>query len=140
MWIPLGFGALGFLIGNLVGLSSTPIVKQVVGLLFAFAGGSVLAFIRKLKAQDRKTAGAAIFALSLACTLGLYIGVLTKTHHLLSPQRTTDTLDPDYLRNAKASRAALINSDRNAHPEDSYQNLYKLALQYEDLLQKGGCK
>jgi hypothetical protein len=150
MWMVFGFGALGFLIGNLVGLSSTPIVKSVVGLLFAFGGGSIIAFIKGIDAHDRKIAGASILALSLACTFGVYSGILVKTYHLLSPRSTTITgntpaeacnaTDPDYVKKGTASRAADINDSHNKDPEGAYQRLYQLALEYEDYIRKGGCK
>jgi hypothetical protein len=86
MWIVLSFLALGFLIGNIVGMTAQSVVTSLLGLLFAFAGGSVLTFIHKLDAGERRLAGQAVLALSLACVGGLYTGIFVSEHRLLSPK------------------------------------------------------
>jgi len=68
MWMILGFGALGFLVGNLAGISSAQIVKTLLGMLFAFGGGSIIAFLKGINAHDRKVAGASVFAFCIACS------------------------------------------------------------------------
>lgn len=70
MWIVIGFAALGFLIGNLVGLTAHSVVTSVLTLIFAFTGGSIIAFLGKLTLDDRRVAGQAICCLSLCCVLG----------------------------------------------------------------------
>jgi hypothetical protein len=85
MWLVLAFSALGLLIGNLVGLSTTPIVASLLGLLFAFAGGSVIAFLHKLTPPDRTAAGQALLALSVGSLIGLYAGIAVSEYRLLSP-------------------------------------------------------
>ena len=44
----IAFAALGFLIGNLVGLTGGPISASTIALLFAFGGGSAVGFLPKL--------------------------------------------------------------------------------------------
>ena len=148
MWMILGFGALVFLTGNLVGLSDTPIVKTVVELLFAFGGGSIIAFIKGINAHERKVAGASVLALSLACSFGVYSGVLVKTNRLLSPRaraavnntpaQPCNASELGYVKAATASRAADINDSRKTDPEGAYQRMYQLALEYEGYIRKGG--
>jgi hypothetical protein len=86
MWLVLAFSALGLLIGNLVGLSATSVVTPLLGLLFAFGGSSVIAFLHKLRVDDRKVAAQAIFAISVACVIGVYMGVLVNQYRVLSPK------------------------------------------------------
>jgi len=85
MWITFGFAGLGFLIGNLIALTSETIVSSFISLLFVFIGGSVLALLDKLNEHDRKIAGSSILSLSLFCVFGVYTGVLIDEYKLLSP-------------------------------------------------------
>ena len=85
MWINLGFFTMGLFVGNLAGLSATSIVSQMIGLFFALAGGSIIAFLKKLETQEQKAAGQALFAASLGALLGVYVSVLVVQWHLLSP-------------------------------------------------------
>jgi len=86
MWLILAFSALGLLIGNLVGLSATSIVTPLLGLLFAFGGSSIIAFLHKLSGDDRKAAAQAVLAISLACLVGVYSGVLINQYRVLTPK------------------------------------------------------
>jgi hypothetical protein len=45
--LPLAFAALGFLVGNLTGLSASPIAAALVPALFTLVGGSFIAFFPK---------------------------------------------------------------------------------------------
>ena len=111
MWLIAGFVALGFLIGNLVGLSATSAVTALLGLVFAFAGGSILAFLEKFGVEDRRVAAQALFALSIACTVGLYTGIVVSEHQLLSPRRpviaVADSLQRGKARESVADRKYL---------------------------------
>ncbi len=84
--ILLAFVCLGFLIGNLVGLSAESTLSVLVPLLFAFAGGSAIAFLHKLSTpSEQRTAGIAVIGLSLSCLLGVYVGIVVSEYQLLSP-------------------------------------------------------
>ena len=85
MWIRLAFFSLGLLVGHLAGFSATSVVTQLIGLFFALAGGSVIAFLRKLSAEDRKVASQALFAVTLGCLVGLYVSIVMVQWQLLSP-------------------------------------------------------
>jgi hypothetical protein len=88
MWLIVAFAALGLLIGNLVGLTAQSVVSSLLGLLFAFVGGSVLVFLEKLTPEIRKLAGQSILALSVSCLIGTYVGIVVSEWQLLSPKRT----------------------------------------------------
>jgi len=74
-WTLLGCASLGLIIGIMTGMSVSPIVSVVVGLIFAFAGGSVIIMIKGRNAEDRIIIGQSIFALSLAALIGVALGV-----------------------------------------------------------------
>jgi hypothetical protein len=102
----VGFALLGLLIGNLVGMTSAPVTSSVLSLLFAFTGGSILVMLEKLTVDTRRLAGQAIAALSVACLIGVYAGILVTEHQLLSPPRARD--------------AALTAASRNSRDENTY--------------------
>jgi hypothetical protein len=85
MWISLGFFTMGLLVGNLAGLSATSVVSQIIGLFFALAGGSVIAFLKGLEKEEQKMAGQAMLSASAGALLGIYVGVLVVQFRLLSP-------------------------------------------------------
>ena len=87
-WSVAGFVALGYLTGTLVGMSASPVTGALVGLLFAFAGGSGVAFFKTLTPEERVSAGQGIMALSLGCLLGVYSGIVVSEFRLLSPRGT----------------------------------------------------
>lgn len=86
MWIILAFLFLGFLIGNLVGLTAASVTGSLIALLFAFGGGSAIAFVHRLNASSRKLASYAIVALSFGCLIGIYLSVFVTEHQLLTPE------------------------------------------------------
>ena len=85
MWICLGMGSIGLLVGSLVGMSSDHLSRVLLGLLFGLIGGSIAASLRKIPVSDRRLAGAALFALSLGCLIGVYSGILVSQYQLLTP-------------------------------------------------------
>lgn len=85
MWLVLGFAGLGFLLGNLVGLTSEPVVKSTIALLFALFGGSIVIFLHRLSQDDRRLAGQMIASLAFTTLLGTVSGILISEHQLLSP-------------------------------------------------------
>jgi ammonia channel protein AmtB len=76
MWLVIGFGTMGALLGMMVGMTSeVGIVKTVVALLFALIGGAISAFLPKLNEEDRTLAGRMLASLSLCCLAGLLGGI-----------------------------------------------------------------
>lgn len=70
-WI--AFASMGFLVGNIAGLTSAPITKALLAAVLTFGGGSIIAFQTKLS-KERLLPGAldAVAAFSLATLIGLY--------------------------------------------------------------------
>jgi len=142
MWIILGLAALGFLIGNLVGLTASSVVTPLLGLLFAFVGGSVLGLFHKLDERDRILAGRGVLALSLLCLVGTWTGILTNEHRWLSPARanipenvgsggSVQTKAAPYLRSAQIDAINQIDRKKETGgltAEQAYEQLYRLAL------------
>ncbi len=87
MWEFVAFIALGFLIGQLVGLSSASVTTSILGFLFAFGGGSAIGFLKSLQPDERRLASQAIFALSISCMAGVYVGIYVSEHQLLTPKQ-----------------------------------------------------
>jgi hypothetical protein len=137
MIVLLAFACLGFLIGNLVGLSSENTVAIIIPLLFTFGGGSAIAFLHKLDVGSRRMAATSVIALSLSCLLGVYSGIIVCEHQLLTPKanRTSilaerPTVDSRKLvKDLNVSAVQAINikyrtGDLSA--EDAYNQLYEL--------------
>ena len=114
MLIAFAFASLGFLIGNMVGMTSSSVVSSLIPLLFAFGGGSAIAFIQKLEIDARKLASIAITCLSLSCLAGIYSGILMTEYHILSPEnqnRTSQSREEStYLRAGTTSLVNFIDS------------------------------
>jgi hypothetical protein len=145
MWIVIGLAALGFLIGNLVGLTAHSVVTALLSLIFAFTGGSVIALLGKVSPDDRRLAGQAICALSLTCLLGVYSGIAVSEWRVLSPRTQSTTLaETDkgsgkgelgptsivnkYLNSGEASAVESIDFQYRKHAitaDDAYEQLYK---------------
>jgi hypothetical protein len=138
--ILVAFAALGFLIGNLIGLSAESTLSVVLPLLFAFGSGSAVAFLHKLKPEDRKLAGAAVTALSLSCLLGAYSGILVSEHQILSPTRPPpapgQTIEArKYLRTIDVRPLELIDQRYKGGEmtaAEAYEALYQVAAAAAD--------
>jgi len=94
-WFYLGQICFGILVGLLVGVADSEIVNSVVGLLFAFIGGSIIALIKGRKINELVLIGKSISLMTvsmlLAVSLGIYIRVsdpfeLNKTQHPILSQ------------------------------------------------------
>lgn len=157
--IVLAFASLGFLIGNLVGLSAESTLKIILPLLFTFGGGSAAAFIPKLEPADRRVVAAAVVALSLSCLAGVYSGIVVCERHLLSPAATPlvagvpttgatpasvaqDSIaDRKYLRSVdmrtvdvidQKFRTGAFNSQQGENAQQAYEQLYGLVTKGEN--------
>lgn len=131
----LAFAALGFLIGNLVGMTAESVVGAILPLLFAFGGGSAIGFFHKLGAKSRHAASAAILAISVACLIGVYVGIAVSEHQWLTPhdrkqvRSTASIAESKYLRSYLASEADQIDQLKSSGAmtaEQAYQALYKI--------------
>jgi len=146
MWMNLGFFMMGLFVGNLAGLSATSVVSQMIGLFFALAGGSIIAFLKKLQKEDRKVAGQALFAASVGALLGVYVSILVMQWRLLSPPgaQAPDSasqtpvvrrgVSPEHYLPASSMKDIISNSNaihiqyknRELTVEDAYKKTYEL--------------
>ena len=131
----LAFLMLGFLIGNLVGLTAESVVSVLVPLLFAFGGGSAIGFLHKLDSTARQAASKSILALAVACLIGTYVGILVSEHQLLTPESRRATRagasisESKYLRSyviSKADQIDQLKATGALTPEKAYEALYSL--------------
>jgi hypothetical protein len=133
---------LGFLIGNLVGLSATSALTIILPLLFALAGGSGIAFLHKLAPSERKLASAAVLGLSLSCLVGLYFGMTVSERQWLSPRerrgssetKRVSVADRKYLRTVDFDSVTWIDvhyQDHRLSADQAYQQLYRLVTRSE---------
>jgi hypothetical protein len=130
--VVIAFVCLGFLIGNLVGLSAQSTVAIILPLLFAFGGGSAIAFLPKLDAKDREQAAAAVMAMSLSCLVGVYSGILVSEYQILSPKnspsrsRAGSIAEMKYLRGATMDKIVAIDQQFRTHTLTAVQALEQL--------------
>ena len=110
------FISLGFLIGNLVGFTADSVVGGVLGLLFAFGGGSAIALVKQLDERQQKRAFQAIACLALSCLAGLYLAIVLSEFQLLTPREQaavrSSVEERKYLRSDTLSAAGSIDSQR----------------------------
>jgi hypothetical protein len=77
---------MGMLIGSLLALSAQSLSKSVIAAMFAFFGGSLLAFLQKLSIIDQIKASGGLGAIALGTIFGVYSGLYVNEHQLLTPQ------------------------------------------------------
>lgn len=109
----VGFASLGLLVGSVAGLSTAELTTMLLGLLFAFMGGSVIALLQKLDDDARRAAGVALATFSIAATVGLYGGMLLRLNDfLVVGEREGDAAMErvTYLRGADAELADFLES------------------------------
>ena len=99
--MPYAFLMLGFLIGNLTGLSASPITSVLIPTLFAFLGGSILVFLEKIAPADRRVASWSIGTFSFGCLVGTYLGIAVSAHNWLGLNSSTK-----YLREPEITKPA----------------------------------
>ena len=131
----LAFLMLGFLIGNLVGLSAESVLATLMPLLFAFGGGSAIGFLHKVDEASKQVAFQAILTLSIGCLAGTYMGIAVSEHQLMTPpsRRATEErasiIGSKYLRSYLTSEAHQIDqlyTSGALDAEGAYDQLYGL--------------
>lgn len=83
-----GFGALGLLIGNLIGFTKESVVNAFIPLILTFGGGSIIAFLGGVPQVERVRATLAVGCISIFCLLGLYFSLFVTESQLLTPELT----------------------------------------------------
>jgi hypothetical protein len=136
----IAFTTLGFLIGNLIGLSAESTLVTVLPLLFAFGGGAAIAFLHKLKQGERRNASVAITALSLSCLIGVYTGIYITEHQIISTSevkqaRLSSIESRKYLRSININSVEQIDSKLKTGElsiKQAYEALYNLIQDMEE--------
>jgi len=77
LWLLIGIGTFGFSIGLLSGLSSTPVVKTLLGLLFTFAGGSLILILSQSPTEAGQL-GKLLTTFAVSMVFGVLLGVLIR--------------------------------------------------------------
>ena len=142
MWLVIGLGLMGMLVGMLAGMSSSVIVQPLIALLFAFVGGSVFAILSKLSAEDRRLAGKMVSSLSFCCLIGVIAGIFITRHQYLVPTDNRQAMvnaclgtNPPpacMLRSSNSDQVAIIDEKKNAGKltaDEAYDALRKLYQQ-----------
>lgn len=113
-WFLIGQSFFGILIGFMVGLSISPVVSTVLGLMFAFIGGSIIVLIKGRTEDELAFIGKSITALSLFIMLGVVIGIIARTYDVLEPD---DTQHPPYHFSERLSLTDIIALSNNKENE-----------------------
>lgn len=113
------FSSLGLLIGSLAGLTISPIVVGLITALFAFVGGSAVAFVGQLNRDQLQLASVAVLCLSTFMLVGVVGGSLIRANNLFilnldqraKAQENAVSTGNNYMRqNLKALRDDLKSS------------------------------
>jgi hypothetical protein len=133
-WLVAAYSALGFLVGNLAGLSAAKVTTSLLGLLFAFGGGTAIALLKNLNDEQRRMAGQAILALSVSCLLGTYTGIGVAEYQLMTPEAAKgerkSVVDRKLMREHLIETAHSIDqrlANRDITVETAYRELLKEA-------------
>lgn len=136
MLLVIAFVSLGFLIGNLAGLTSASITVPLLSALFAFGGGSAVAWLQKIDTESRHLASVIIFSLSLSCLIGVYSGIYVSEHQLLTPEKVRQERWADdssltylYLRSVDIALAHKIDqmyTSKRITAEQAYEQIYEM--------------
>ena len=142
MWLVVGLGFMGLLVGMLAGMSSSQIVQPLIAAMFTFVGGSVFAVLSKLSGEDRGLAGKMLSALSFFCLCGVCAGMFVVRHQYLVPKdkrpdMVSACLGPNppaacTLRSSDPGEAAIIDEKKSSGkitPDEAYDALRKLYMQ-----------
>jgi len=86
--VSVSYFTLGFVIGNLAGITEAAITIPIISGLFAFIGGSAIAMLQKIKFRDRVTASLMVLTICLGLLSGLYVGLWTRG---VFPAQTAET-------------------------------------------------
>ena len=117
IFVVFGFASLGLLIGSIAGLSSADLTITLFGLLFAFAGGSIIAFMGKIPKSSIGLASIALTSFCLAAIISLYVGLFIKVNETLFVRNEQITSS-----NPESSKTIVHN---NKVTRQSYQDLMR---------------
>lgn len=136
-WLIFGFACFGLVVGLISGVTSAEVTVSLLGFLFAFIGGSILAFFQKIKIEDREEIGKLLTAFSVAFIFSLCIGIYIKVNKGLTVVdiigQTNSEKQKDYLRSN--------NVEYFNHIDNEYRN-DRLSLEqaYDSLINHANSK
>ena len=85
-WFVTGMAVFGLMIGLLVGLSLTPVVNTVIGLLFAFIGGSIIVLIKGRTEAELSAIGQSVTTISCFMIFGMIVGILLRNGYFFQSE------------------------------------------------------
>lgn len=125
------FTMLGFLTGNLIGLTRESVVNGFLPLLFAFGGGSIVAFLGKIDEDIRPLAAWSLGYVCLSCIGGIYFALLVVEHQWLTPsvtriadQQGISSIDARKLLRSDALEKAVVIDQQVRNGQLSYEEAY----------------
>jgi zinc transporter ZupT len=116
--ITFAFLAMGMLIGTLLAFSAQSLSKSVIAAMFAFFGGSLLAFLQKLSIIDQIKASGGLGAIALGTILGVYSGLYVNEHQLLTPQEQRVSNSNRVMSKESQVPASGVSSGKDAAPHE----------------------
>jgi hypothetical protein len=86
-WLIVGHMSIGLTVGVVTGLSKSPVAGVLLPLLFAFAGGSVLALtaVDGITTQYHDLLGKQLTAFALPTLVGVFIGIACQKRKIELP-------------------------------------------------------
>jgi hypothetical protein len=96
--------------------SSDHLAKVALGLIFGLLGSSVIAFLQKVRLEDRALAGGMLLAISCGSLAGLYSGIFVSEYQLLTPKahRSWDSLGVNTESNRDSHKPYVRGLDQTA--------------------------
>jgi hypothetical protein len=137
-WFVFGCVSLGLLIGFMVGLSISPIVSTVLGLVFAFTGGSVIVLIKGREEGELRVIGKSLSAISLSMIAGMVLGISFRANDWLSvqpPEPPADAVSVPYQLDQPLSLAQIITLSEKGTDPVTLRTLLKAQTQAESPIQ-----
>lgn len=135
-WQFIGLLTLGFLIGNLIGLSANNHMETIMASLFAISGGVTILSIKNEDLTIVNLKLRALFFIALGCLIGVYFGIYLSESKSLTPDKTIvagketeeKIIDRKYLRSQTMTFVELIDqqlTNEEITVEEAYNELFE---------------
>ena len=138
-WIPVAFGCTGFLIGFTTGLSSSPVVKELLPLIFGLIAGGAGFFATK-QIRYSRVIGVSLCFLTVAAVVGIVQGIVIRDdstwgnfwHHKSNQTITFGDLDKDNLTKYVALLALRSQLQHSNFSTDEQNKILTAAAKLDD--------
>lgn len=107
-WFIVGQSLFGLLIGVFAGLSISPLVATLIGLIFVFVGGSLLSVLKERTEDERMLLGKSIAMFSLFMVIGTLSGIFLRTNDGLTLKKDDQTSVAAYVYSQALSEEDLV--------------------------------